>query len=120
MRRRDTSARSATGLLLAAAQSPYREFPRCMNILVPVRKFDDAAIEMMDRPQLVSAELLADLKNLQQLNRYFGSYRLVRHFLCRWFVPGSSISAIDLCTGFGDIPRFMVDWCRANHVNARI
>jgi SAM-dependent methyltransferase len=91
-----------------------------MNILVPVRKFDDAAIEMMDRPQLVSAELLADLKNLQQLNRYFGSYRLVRHFLCRWFVPGSSISAIDLCTGFGDIPRFMVDWCRANHVNARI
>jgi SAM-dependent methyltransferase len=91
-----------------------------MNILVPVRKFEDATIEMMDRPQLVSAELLADLKNLQQLNRYFGSYKLVRHFLRRWFVPGSSISAIDLCTGFGDIPRFVVDWCRVNHVSVRI
>ena len=33
-----------------------------MNILVPERKFDDATIEMMDRPQLVSAELLADLR----------------------------------------------------------
>jgi SAM-dependent methyltransferase len=75
---------------------------------------------MMDRPQPVSAELLTDLQNLQQLNRYFGSYRLVRYFLRRWFRPGSSVRAIDLCTGFGDIPRFMVDWCRANDVTAWI
>jgi SAM-dependent methyltransferase len=90
------------------------------NLIVPTRRFDDATIEMMDRPQAVSAELLADLKNLQQLNRYFGSYRLVRYFLRRWLRPGSSIRAIDLCTGFGDIPRFMVDWCRANEVNVRV
>jgi SAM-dependent methyltransferase len=75
---------------------------------------------MMDRPQLVSAELLVDLQNLQQLNRYFGSYRLVRYFLGRWLRPGSSITAIDLCTGFGDIPRFVVDWCRGNNVAAQI
>jgi SAM-dependent methyltransferase len=25
-----------------------------------------------------------------------------------------------LCTGFGDIPRFMVDWCRAHDVKMRI
>jgi hypothetical protein len=92
----------------------------CTNILFPARKFDDATIEMMDRPQLVSAELLGDLENLQQLNRHFGSYRLIRHFLRRWFIPGSSITAIDLCTGFGDIPRFVIDWCRANHVRAQI
>src|SRR3984893_6846844 len=91
-----------------------------MNILVPVRKFDDAAIEMMDRPQLVSAELLVDLENLQQLNRYFGSYALIRYFLRRWFRPGNPVTAIDLCTGFGDIPRFVVDWCRANEVSARV
>jgi SAM-dependent methyltransferase len=90
------------------------------NFLVPTRRFDDATVEMMDRPQPVSAELLADLRNLRQLNRYFGSYGLIRYFLRRWFRPGSSVRALDLCTGFGDIPRFMVDWCRANDVNASI
>ena len=75
---------------------------------------------MMDRPQLASAELLVDLGNLQQLNRYFGSYRLVKYFLGRWFRAGSSVTAIDLCSGFGDIPRFVVDWCRANDVSAQI
>jgi SAM-dependent methyltransferase len=90
------------------------------NFLVPTRIFDDATIEMMDRPQHVSLELLVDLKNLQQLNRYFGSYGLIRYFLRRWIRPGSTIRAIDLCTGFGDIPRFMVDWCRTNDVTARI
>jgi ubiquinone/menaquinone biosynthesis C-methylase UbiE len=89
-------------------------------LLVPARKFDRSTVEMMDRPQPVSTELLADLENLQQLNRYFGSYALVRYFLRRWFRPRSSVTAIDLCTGFGDIPRFMVDWCRANDVSARI
>jgi ubiquinone/menaquinone biosynthesis C-methylase UbiE len=92
----------------------------CTNFLVPRRSFDDATIEMMDRPQPVSAELLADLQNLQQLNRYFGSYTLVRYFLRRWFRPGSSVRVLDLCTGFGDIPRFMVDWCRTNDVTVRI
>jgi SAM-dependent methyltransferase len=92
----------------------------CTNLLVPGRKFDEATIEMMDRPQLVSAELLVDLENLQQLNRYFGSYRLIKFFLRRWFRPGSSVTAIDLCTGFGDIPRFVIDWCRANDVSAQI
>ena len=90
------------------------------NFLVPARTFDVTTVEMMDRPQVVSAELRVDLQNLQQLNRYFGSYRLVRYFLARWFRPGSSITAIDLCTGFGDIPRFMVDWCRANNVAVQI
>jgi ubiquinone/menaquinone biosynthesis C-methylase UbiE len=90
------------------------------NLIVPARKFDPTTIEMMDRPQLVSAELLDDLKNLQQLNRRFGSYRLIRHFLRRWFTAGSSLTAIDLCTGFGDIPRFVVDWCRANEVRIQI
>jgi SAM-dependent methyltransferase len=90
------------------------------NLLVPTRKFDDAMIEMMDRPQPVSAELLGDLENLQKLNRYFGSYTLIRYFLRRWFVPGIPVTAIDLCTGFGDLPRFVVDWCRANDVRVQI
>ena len=90
------------------------------NLLAPKRRFDGTIPEMMDRPQLVSAELEIDLENLEKLNRYFGSYALVRHFLCRWLRPGHSFTAIDLCTGFGDIPRFIVNWCRMNHVAVQI
>jgi 2-polyprenyl-3-methyl-5-hydroxy-6-metoxy-1,4-benzoquinol methylase len=63
----------------------------------------------MDRPQPVSAELEADLRNLRQLNRYFGSYRLIEHFLRRWVRPASRVSVLDLATGSGDIPRLVVD-----------
>ena len=90
------------------------------NWLVPRREFDNAIVEMIDRPQPVSRDLEADLENLRNLNQFFGSYALVRYFLRRWFRPGTSVSLIDLCTGFGDIPRFTVDWCRANSVGVRI
>src|ERR1044072_2001007 len=66
----------------------------------------------MDRPQPVSAELDADLHNLRQLNRYFGSYRLVRHFLRRWIRPGTQLRVLDLATGSGDIPPVVVDYAR--------
>jgi ubiquinone/menaquinone biosynthesis C-methylase UbiE len=90
------------------------------NLLVPKRTFDGTIAEMMDRPQVVSAELERDLENLEQLNRYFGSYALVSYFLRRWLRPGHSFTAIDLCTGFGDIPRFIVNWCRTNRVPVQI
>ena len=63
----------------------------------------------MDRPQPVSADLEADLQNLRQLNRYFGSYRLIEYFLRKWIALGSSVRVLDLATGSGDIPRFVVD-----------
>jgi 2-polyprenyl-3-methyl-5-hydroxy-6-metoxy-1,4-benzoquinol methylase len=63
----------------------------------------------MDRPQPVSAELETDLRNLRQLNRYFGSYRLIEHFLRRWLRPGSRVRVLDLATGSGDIPCLVVD-----------
>lgn len=66
----------------------------------------------MDRPQPVSAELEADLLNLRKLNRYFGSYRLIEHFLRRWVRPGSDLRVLDLATGSGDIPRLVVDFAR--------
>jgi ubiquinone/menaquinone biosynthesis C-methylase UbiE len=75
---------------------------------------------MMDRPQPASAELRANLENLQRLNRYFGSYALVLHFLRRWFRPGNAVRVIDFCTGSGDIPRFVVTWCRAYDVGIQI
>lgn len=66
----------------------------------------------MDRPQPVSAELISDLRNLRALNRYFGSYRLVRHFLRRWIQPNDTLRVLDLATGSGDIPRLAVEFAR--------
>ena len=66
----------------------------------------------MDRPQPISPELLSDLRNLRTLNRYFGSYRLVRYFLRRWIGPSDKLRIIDLATGSGDIPRLIVDFAR--------
>ena len=66
----------------------------------------------MDRPQPLSSELISDLKNLRALNRFFGSYRLVRHFLRRWILPNQKRRVLDLATGSGDIPRLVVDFAR--------
>src|SRR3984893_8067834 len=76
------------------------------------RRFDPVEPELMDRPQPVSAELERDLKNLRQLNRWFGSHRLVLHFARRWIKPGDHIRIVDLATGSGDIPRLIVDLAR--------
>ena len=67
----------------------------------------------MDRPQPVSEELEVDLRNLRRLNRYFGSYRLIAHFLRRWIRSGMELRVLDLATGSGDIPRLVVDHARA-------
>jgi SAM-dependent methyltransferase len=76
------------------------------------RSFNPAEPELMDRPQPVSTELEVDLRNLRQLNRYFGSYRLIEYFLRRWLKPDSQMRILDLATGSGDIPRFIVDYAR--------
>jgi len=76
------------------------------------RSFDPAVLEMMDRPQPVSIELERDLERLRQLNRWFGSYRLVLNFIHRWILPGVQLRVVDLATGSGDIPRLLVDHAR--------
>jgi 2-polyprenyl-3-methyl-5-hydroxy-6-metoxy-1,4-benzoquinol methylase len=76
------------------------------------RRFDPAVLEMMDRPQPVSAELDRDLKRIRQLNRWFGSYRLICHFVRRWIKPGDNMRIVDLATGSGDIPRLIVHYAR--------
>ena len=76
------------------------------------RSFDPAVLEMMDRPQPVSPELERDLERLRQLNRWFGSYRLVSFFMRRWVIPGVQMRVVDLATGSGDIPRLLVDYGR--------
>src|SRR6184192_2094092 len=76
------------------------------------RSFDPAVLEMMDRPQPVSAELERDLERIRQLNRWFGSYWLVLGFMERWIKPVDQIRIVDLATGSGDIPRLIVNHAR--------
>ena len=76
------------------------------------RKFDPAEPELMDRPQPITPELMSDLRNLRQLNRHFGSYALIEHFLRRWILPGTQMRLLDLATGSGDIPRLVIDHAR--------
>ena len=76
------------------------------------RQFDPGSPELMDRPQPISADLASDLENLRQLNRYFGSHRLVLRFMRRWLQPDRPLRLLDLATGSGDIPRLLVDYAR--------
>lgn len=84
------------------------------------RAFDPQTPELMDRPQPVTPELEADLRNLVSLNRRFGSHRLVRKFLAQWLIPDRTYRVLDFCTGAGDIPRLMVDWARAAGIVLRV
>jgi SAM-dependent methyltransferase len=84
------------------------------------RRFNPNEPELMDMPQPVSAELERDLDNLVSLNRWFGSHRLVRTFLRRWWRRGAEYRVLDLCTGAGDIPRIMVDFARTHDISLRV
>jgi 2-polyprenyl-3-methyl-5-hydroxy-6-metoxy-1,4-benzoquinol methylase len=84
------------------------------------RSFDPAVLEMMDRPQPVSAELERDLERIRELNRWFGSYGLVLGFIRRWIRPADKLRIVDLATGSGDIPRLIVDYARQVNANVKI
>jgi SAM-dependent methyltransferase len=84
------------------------------------RAYDEANPELLDVGQPVTRELEQSLQSLQVLNRYFGAYSLIRHFLRRWLEPGHTYQILDLATGSGDIPRMMVRWARHNRISIRI
>ena len=84
------------------------------------RRFNPAELELMDRPQPVSAELERDLENIRELNRWFGSYALISLFLSRWIKAGSSLRIVDLATGSSDIPRLIAEYGRKVGAELRI
>jgi ubiquinone/menaquinone biosynthesis C-methylase UbiE len=84
------------------------------------RQFDPALPELMDRPQPVTHELEGDLANLRSFNRWFGSHRLIRHFLRLWLRPNGKARVLDIATGSGDIPRLIVDHARRQNVLVQI
>lgn len=74
----------------------------------------------MDRPQPVSTELEKDLRNLRELNRFFGSYGLIGKFLQRWIRRGERLRIADLATASADIPRLIVEYARKLGVEVEI
>ncbi len=84
------------------------------------RSFDAAVLEMMDRDHPPTAELERDLERIRQLNRWFGSYRLVSSFIRRWIKPADKLRVVDLATGSGDIPRLIVDYARTISASVEI
>jgi 2-polyprenyl-3-methyl-5-hydroxy-6-metoxy-1,4-benzoquinol methylase len=84
------------------------------------RQFDAAEPELMDRPQPISVELENDLRNLRELNRWFGSHALVQRFISRWIKRGDQLRIADLATGSADIPRLIVDHARKVGATVRI
>src|SRR5947208_16382484 len=74
----------------------------------------------MDRPQPVTPELERDLASLRSFNRWFGSHRLVRHFLRRWLKPNGKARILDVATGSGDMPRLIVDHASSKNVSVHI
>lgn len=84
------------------------------------RSFDPREPELMDRPQPVTPELETDLRNLASLNRWFGAHRILRQFLGAWLGNKRCYRVLDLATGSGDLPRFMVEWARARGMDLQI
>jgi len=84
------------------------------------RAYDEAKNELLDVRQPVNPKLEASLESLRVLNKYFGAYSLVRHFMRRWLETGRSYRLLDLATGSGDIPRMIVNWARRHGVSVRI
>jgi ubiquinone/menaquinone biosynthesis C-methylase UbiE len=84
------------------------------------RVYDEAKPELLDVSQPVNRKLEASLESLRVLNKYFGAYSLVRHFMRQWLEPGRNYRMLDLATGFGDIPRMIVNWARKHGVTVTI
>jgi ubiquinone/menaquinone biosynthesis C-methylase UbiE len=84
------------------------------------RVYDEAKPELLDTEQPVNPRLETSLESLRVLNQYFGAYSLVLHFMRRWLETGRTYRILDLATGFGDIPRMLVDWARKRGVSIRI
>ena len=91
-----------------------------MDLIPTSRKFNPDLLELMDRPDPSTPDLARALINLQKLNRHFGSYRIIRHFLNRWLKPGETVTILDACTGFGDIPRLVVEWARRRGSHVKV
>jgi ubiquinone/menaquinone biosynthesis C-methylase UbiE len=100
-----------------------------MKLKLPVshfpRQFDPNILEMMDQKKIDPVLLREDLINLQKINYWLGSYRLLHRELEIFFsefktTKSQPCQILDLCTASGDIPRVIARWARKHHHEIRI
>jgi SAM-dependent methyltransferase len=94
-----------------------------MSLLVPPRRFDPTVPEIMDRPGNEPKLLRADLRVLEDINRFLGGYRIPLLYLSKLadsLRPGKILTILDLATGAADVPRAIATWARARSVKVEI
>lgn len=84
------------------------------------REFDPSVREQMDEVTTLTPELERDLDALAGINRNFGGRAVWAHFAQRWIGPGYRLRLVDLATGGGDGPRFLVDHARRVGANVQV
>jgi SAM-dependent methyltransferase len=94
-----------------------------MSLFVPPRRFDPAIPEIMDRPGNEENLLRADLRVLEDINRFLGGYRIPLLYLCKLsssFSSAKPLTILDLATGAADVPRAIATWTRSRRMNVAI
>jgi len=94
-----------------------------MSLLVPPRRFDPLVPEIMDRPGNEEKLLRADLRVLEDINRFLGGYRIPLLYLRKFSGSRPSAKALtilDLATGAADVPRAIATWARSQRVDVAI
>ena len=87
-----------------------------MLLSAPPRYFDPNDLELVDRPDVDSVQLRAEMETLEKANRWLGAHQLMiesvsQMLSCR---PPAALRVLDLGTGLADIPRVLVTWARRN------
>jgi SAM-dependent methyltransferase len=94
-----------------------------MSLFVPPRRFDPLVPEIMDRRGNEPGLLRADLRVLEDINRFLGGYRIPLHYLRRFsshFSSGKPLTILDLATGAADVPCAIAAWARAQPLKVEI
>jgi SAM-dependent methyltransferase len=94
-----------------------------MSLLVPPRCFDPLVLEIMDRPGNEEKLLRADLRVLEDINRFLGGYRIPLLYLRKFsssFRSAKPLTILDLATGAADVPRAIATWARSQRIDVAI
>jgi SAM-dependent methyltransferase len=94
-----------------------------MSLFVPSRRFDPTVLEIMDRPGNEEKLLRADLRVLEDINRFLGGYRIPLLYLRKFsssFPSAKPLTILDLATGAADVPRAIATWARSQRIDVAI
>src|ERR1043166_5095460 len=101
-----------------ASKSPSSSF-----ILPPSSLHRSVTPELMDRADACPDELIDDLRDLMDLNRFGWGRGLVWECVrdvVRRDPARRPWTLLDVATGAGDIPRYLVDWARTREIDLRV